>query len=244
MKRIIAFALALTLALPAALASVVVNLPGTATPATINIRGVDGVIQDCTSRTGAAGVIVIDCVPVVVTGTVSGPLNCATGTTPNATNTACVAITPTSGCVVNGVTVTPKIIQMDWANPQRMYTTNAGGFGADDVIVVRFTTGNVSSDASLPRLASAEYNSSPSSRDATLSSLMCDFAPQATPGATIIGNSITAVFAIGTGSGFGYYPVLQTNTTYYLNMKNSAGASCRSNGQCDMFIDLIKAGGL
>jgi hypothetical protein len=59
-----------------------------------------------------------------------------------------------------------------------------------------------------------------------------------------VGNSVTAVFAIGTGSGFGFYPVLTTNTTYYLNIKNSANATCASNGVCEMSVDLIKRGGL
>lgn len=132
------------------------------------------------------------------------------------------------------------IIPIDWNNPQRTFTANFGGFGILDIVVVKFTVGNISSTSSLPRMTSAEYNSPPSSRTAVLSATPCDFSTQSTPGATIIGNSITAVFATGTGSGGGYYPVLQLNHEYYLNMKNNPGSTCASAPSCDMFIDLIK----
>lgn len=133
------------------------------------------------------------------------------------------------------------VLDLNWASPLRLYTDH---FGANDAVVVRFTTGNVSSVGSLPRVAGAEFNSPPSSRIAKLSALPCDFGNQAAAGANIEGNSVTAIFAIGTGSGFGYYPVLSTNTTYYLNVRNSANSSCAGTGECSMFWDLIKSGGL
>ena len=64
------------------------------------------------------------------------------------------------------------------------------------------------------------------------------------PGAYTESNSLTLIIAVGTGSGFGYYPVLKTNTTYYLNIKNSPNSTCAQNNSCDMFIDLVKPGGL
>lgn len=137
-----------------------------------------------------------------------------------------------------------RIMVLNWATPTRLYTSQAGGFSTNDILVIQFTTGGVSSTTSLPRIAAAEYQSSPSSRTAVLSATPCDFTTQATPGATIIGNSVTAVFALGTGSGFGYYPQLALNTTYYLNVKNTPSATCTASGACDMFIDLVKPGGL
>lgn len=134
-------------------------------------------------------------------------------------------------------------LTLDWQDATRLYTKDYGGFGSNDALVVSFTTGSVSSGGSLPRIASAEYNSPPSGRIAYLSSKPCDFTPQTAFGANMNGNSITAVFALGTGSGFGYYPVLELNTTYYLNIKNAASSTC-AGGSCDMFVDLVKAGGL
>jgi hypothetical protein len=137
-----------------------------------------------------------------------------------------------------------RVIELNWAAPNRQLTANYGGFGTNDALVVQFTTGNVSTTNNLPNITAVEYGSSPSSRTAVLSATPCDFSQQATPGAMSVGNSVTAVFAIGTGSGFGFYPVLTTNTTYYLNIKNSANATCASNGVCEMSVDLIKRGGL
>lgn len=139
---------------------------------------------------------------------------------------------------------TTALLTMDWNHPARLYTRDVGGFTPRGVVVVQFTTGSVSSTNMLPRIAAAEFSSSPSSRIATLSPTPCDFGPQAALGAAGEGNSVTMVFALGTGSGYGYYPVLQLNTTYYLNIKNSPNATCIANGVCDMFIDLVKSGGL
>lgn len=137
-----------------------------------------------------------------------------------------------------------RVINIPWGNPVRVYTRDYGGFGVNDIIVAKMHVGNISTGSSLPRLTAAEYQSSPSSRTAVLSATPCDLGPQPTPGATNIGNSITAVFATGTGSGYGYYPVLNLNTDYYLNMKNNTGATCTSTGLCDMFLELIGASNL
>lgn len=131
------------------------------------------------------------------------------------------------------------VVDLNWATPTRMYSS----MGASTAVVVRFTTGSVSSTTSLPRVAGAEYNSPPSTRIARLSTTPCDFSTQPVAGANMEGNSITSVFAISPGSGFNYYPVLRTNTTYYLNVKNADDPTCASGpGVCDMFWDLIKGG--
>lgn len=176
-------------------------------------------------------------------GTVTPPaLVCAPPSVPNPAGTACVTPTPPSNlssaaCGVTGQVYTQT---MPWPTPSRLYQT----MGADDAIVIQFTTGSTSSSGSLPRIAAGEYGSPPSPRLATLSPKQCDFGPQPTVGAAGEGNSVTMVFALGTGSGFGYYPVLALNTTYYLNVKNSPSSTCRTNGSCDMFVDLVKPGGL
>ena len=59
------------------------------------------------------------------------------------------------------------------------------------------------------------------------------------------GNSIQVPFAVGLGNNWGFYPILQKNTTYYFNVKNlSATESCSNQGICDMFIELSKPSGL
>jgi len=136
------------------------------------------------------------------------------------------------------------VMSMDWAAPTRLYTASFNNMHYDDAVVVRFTTGNVETTNSLPRIAGAEYQSQPSARVAALSATPCDFDPQQTVGAYGQSVSVTMVFAISPGTGFGYYPVLQKNTTYYLNIKNAPNATCASNNVCDMFVDLVKPGGL
>jgi len=137
-----------------------------------------------------------------------------------------------------------RVIDLSWSSPQRMYTRDVGGFGLNDVLVIRFTTGTMATAENLPRISAAEYRSAPHWRIAALSEKPCDFGPQPTPGATITGTSVTAVFALGDGSGFDYYPILETNRTYYLNIRNSPDSNCAASGVCDMFVDLIKAGRL
>jgi hypothetical protein len=137
-----------------------------------------------------------------------------------------------------------RVIDLSWSNPQRMYTHDVGGFGPRDALVVRFTTGPKSGDGLMPRISAAAYRSPPHWRFATLSSKPCDFEPQATPWASMAGKSITAVFALGENPSLPYYPILETNRTYYLNIRNSDDSSCTSSGVCDMYVDLVKAGPL
>lgn len=132
-----------------------------------------------------------------------------------------------------------QVLDLNWAVPTRLVTS---GFTLSDVLVVRFTTGSNNSSNNLPHITAVEYGGvGPAQRTGVLSATPCDFAHQATPGAIGVGNTITSTFAIGNGSGFGFYPVLQTNTTYYLNIKNNAGGGCGLGAPCDMSIDLIKA---
>lgn len=179
-------------------------------------------VQACSNGACAA----FPTVPLTATVPVAGGGGGFTGTCPGFTNT--IVLTP------------------NWANPVRLYT-GVGGvptFGPNDALVIQFTTGNVSTTTSLVRVASAEYNSPPSARVAKLSATPCDFNAQSAPGANMQGNSITASFAITPGTGYSYYPVLNRNTTYYVNLKNDTSPTCASGGICDVFVDLLKPGGL
>ncbi len=131
---------------------------------------------------------------------------------------------------------------MDWNSPARLFTSAHGGFDATDIVVVRFTTGSIASSNNLPHLVAVEYGASPYSRTAYLSGTPCALtngfgAPGAGP---MVGNSITSLFAIAPGFGFGYYPITQKNTTYFLNMVNNGGSGCTT--ACDMSVDLLKGG--
>jgi hypothetical protein len=136
------------------------------------------------------------------------------------------------------------VLDLNWAAPSRV---SSGGFGPNDVIVARFTTGNLDSASNnLPRLSGAEFGSPPSARFAVLSDTPCDFSPaQKQQGAVSAGNSVQVPFAVGLGNNWGFYPILQKNTTYYFNVKNlSPTESCSNQGICDMFIELSKPSGL
>lgn len=132
------------------------------------------------------------------------------------------------------------VIDFNWAAPVRAYT---GHFGALDIVVARFKTGNFDSASNnLPRLAGAEWQSPPSARYATLSDKPCDLVPpDGWPlGSVSAGNSVQIPFAVGNGNNFGYYPRLQKNTVYYFNVKNLANQTCTASDTCDMFLELLR----
>lgn len=141
-----------------------------------------------------------------------------------------------------------RVLTLNWDAPKRLYTVDFGGFGITDAIVVRFTTGGFSTGGSLVSVSAAEYNGPPSTREAALSDLPCDFTDglAGAGGAHSVAstNSVTFKFGLGAGTGFGYYPVLDLGRTYYLNLRNAAGATCSINNACNMFVDLVKPGGL
>lgn len=166
-------------------------------------------------------------------------LNCSSSPTPPTPPTP---TPPTPGVISCTGFSNTVVTDLNWQNPTRQYSP----MGINTAVVVRFTTGSVSSTTSLPRIAGAEYNSSPSSRLARLSATPCDFST-GTPAGVNIGptNSVTAQFAISPGSGYNFYGILNPNTTYYLNVKNSSNdVTCAGSGICDLFFDLIKPGGM
>src|SRR5262249_47321659 len=97
----------------------------------------------------------------------------------------------------------------------------------------------------LPRIAAGEWGSTPSTREAKLSTTACDWTPDFIfPGASSSGTSVTVPFAVGGGANFGFYPVAPLNTTMYFNVKNTANSGCAASGVCDMFVDLTRPGAL
>ena len=130
------------------------------------------------------------------------------------------------------------VIDMPWANPTRMYTSGAGGFGPNDIVVVRFTTGSTANPSNnLPAFTAVEFQSGTSNRIAALSATPCDFSGTGQAGSTVQGSSVLLPFAVGNNNA-GYYAKLKQNTTYYMNIKNGSSPSCASTGNCDMSIDL------
>jgi hypothetical protein len=122
---------------------------------------------------------------------------------------------------------------LDWDNPKRLILP----MRADDVLIIKMTTGNKDTGPSnLAKLTAAEYVSSPSAREACLSLIPGDFDHPvgALKGS---GNTVTFPFSVGPNN-TGYYPALAQNTTYYLNIRNAPNCSCRANGVCDMYCDL------
>ena len=133
-------------------------------------------------------------------------------------------------------------LSVDWNSPARVYS---GPMSPTDLVVVTFTTGNTSNpDNNLPRIVGAEYQSPPSTRIAVLSATPCDFSAQSFAGATTSGSTVTIPFTVSNPNNYGYYPILNKNTTYYFNVKNALPASCESTGACDMAFDLSKPGGM
>jgi hypothetical protein len=172
----------------------------------------------------------------------------------NGTDCVTVPTTPLTAVVQgsstssNSITCANKVLDVDWNNEGRYFTYNAGGFAPTDVLVVRFKTGSVPFGTASAKLAGAEYGSSPSQRIWTLSATPCDFTStgKARLAYNLSGSTtITAWFGVGLTEGVvdTYYPQLQVNKVYYLNIKNKDGAVCFTSGGCDMFIDFSKPPG-
>lgn len=136
-----------------------------------------------------------------------------------------------------------RILTMDWNNPQPLLTGSSGGLGPNDAVVVKFTTGPNVNPNQYGNITGAEYSSDPSTRQAALSTTMCDFGSSLGFGATSTSNTVTVNFSVGSNSS-GYYAALQPNTTYYYNVKQLAGSTCASSGNCNMYFQLHKPPGL
>lgn len=163
----------------------------------------------------------------------------------------CPITPPPTGISCPGFSKT-VVLTANWATPIRLYAP----FGPSDAVVVVFTTGSVSTpNNNLGHIGGAEWGTNPSTRLAALSPKPCDWSnqnwpqhlpgiPADYPGASSSGNSVNVPFAVGSGANFGFYPILELNTTYYFNIKNDASAGCAVQGSCDMFLDLAHPPGM
>ena len=124
-----------------------------------------------------------------------------------------------------------------WApGTTRGYT---GPIDSTAIICVQFTTGPSPSAANnLPHIVGAEYQAPPRTRIAVLSATPGDFGPQPMAGASSNGNTVQVPFTVANPNNFGYYPVLEPNTTYYLNVK-SANSADNPELPANMAFDLI-----
>lgn len=127
-----------------------------------------------------------------------------------------------------------------------VFTKNFGSFSGGDIIVASFTTPNATSAGQVGAIQAAEFGTTAISRTASLSTTPCSFDnnlgatgslfASISGSALVKGNTVTVNFQIG-GSSL-WYPVLQPNTTYYYNIKNTNGTGS------DMKIELQKPPGL
>jgi hypothetical protein len=111
---------------------------------------------------------------------------------------------------------------------------------------VRFTVPPTMRAGQVGRMAGAEFGGPPTLRDATISSVPCDFRPVDPSGANgpysrSQGISVTNPFVVAPMDDF---PVLAPGASYYYNVRNfdpaSNSVTCPSSlGRCDAFVDSI-----
>ena len=138
---------------------------------------------------------------------------------------------------------TTQVIDIKWGSAA---TATTSSFGANDAIVVRFTTSTpITTSIAKGYVKAAQFVDGDTGRTGTLSETYCDFSG----GLPIPGSTLTSAFfndvaptiyfslsTVKTG-----YPTLQPGKMYYFNIKN---ASCSSlSGTCNMSITLSKPSG-
>lgn len=154
-------------------------------------------------------------------------------------------IIPPSGVSCAGFNKT-VVIKIDWnsGSDQRLFTSTEGAFGPNDAVVVEFTPGSIPTpNNNLARISAGEYGTNPSTRIATLSATPCDWSAQSTYGASSSGTSVTVPFTVANPNNYGYYPILNSNTAYFFNIKNDANSGCTASGACDIFVELVHPAG-
>lgn len=137
-----------------------------------------------------------------------------------------------------------KVLDVPWGSPGRYLTASIGGFLPDDVLVVRFTTGSVIFPAGkYAKFSAAEYASSPSWRISKLSDKPGDLPPDSQT-VDLVSTSLTIMVQVAASENLSVYPkLLLPNKTYYINIKNKAGAVAFTTGNADMFVDFAKPAG-
>jgi len=134
-------------------------------------------------------------------------------------------------------------IDMAWGSNVLANTENSGPFGSNDAIVVRFTTSGVTSATGSGQVNAYEFDGPPTTRTGSLSLTPCDFTvglPTKGGGMSAfageVAPSVTTMLVAQKSGAL----TLQTNTTYYFNIRNTSGCSTSS---CNMQIHLKKPSG-
>jgi hypothetical protein len=115
-------------------------------------------------------------------------------------------------------------VTMNWGG----WISNANAkMGTLDAVVLKFTTGPTPSNGTAIMYATSLFGSA---HDVTLSASSCDFGPGLA--SAVNGKTQKLGFSVGGTS----TPVLQPNSTYYFNFKNSANATCDGSlaNSCDI----------
>jgi hypothetical protein len=188
----------------------------------------------------------------IVTGTVLSTTSfTATATNAGGSTATTYTVTVGSGGGGGGPISCPGFnathtIDVAWTSIQLYYTANAGGFGVNDIVVVRFTTSAITSSTAKGYIQAVEYSDPPSGRSAALSATPCDLVglPKVGGGTSAFGPNDNAPWAyfslVASKTGAS---VLQPNTTYYFNITNSLPSTCQSSGSCNMLITFNKPSG-
>jgi hypothetical protein len=161
----------------------------------------------------------------------------------------------------------PKVVVMNW-NGGTIKTGNSGGFGANDALIVQFTTGSFTTSTltGFGSLSGVEFGGPTTPRSGALSASPCDFSvgmpmykwsnrnlvttqcattafsANAGPG---IGFSVASLPELATQKSTSCQALLQPNTTYYWNLTNFSpapptGTQGCSQSFCDMLITFSK----
>jgi len=145
-------------------------------------------------------------------------------------------------------------IDLPWQSTDsstRVLTSNYGGFGSNDALVVRFTAPAGSASYSAGWVSMAEWGGGPLTRYSQISTSPCDFTLASTPANWNVqynvstGASLSYSLQAG-GSQGPYIFLMQPGTSYYLNVKNTTyqgTSTCPSGSQCNMFLDFFKPPG-
>src|SRR5207248_2445836 len=141
-------------------------------------------------------------------------------------------------------------IDMPWSSTDsssRLLTSNFGGFGSNDAMVVRISPPGGSGSYSSGTVSMAEYGGGPITRFSTISTTPCDWSQAGWFSAYNVstGTSLSYSLQVG-GSQQAWITLLMPGTTYYLNVKNTTYTgtqTCPSGSQCNMFLDFYKPPG-
>jgi hypothetical protein len=210
----------------------------------------------CTSGTGLSYAWTGGFAQGATTATVTGTVNSSTSFSATASNSG-GSITKNASVTVGGggggggnitctnVSGATHVINATWGT-SLYYTADAGGFGPNDIVVVKFTTSAISSSTSKGYAQAVEYSDPPSGRTAALSDTPCSLV-----GLPLVGGG-TSAFGPNDNAPWAHFSlvasklgasILQPSTTYYLNIVNSANSTCRSTGSCNMLISFSKPSG-